>query len=137
MGKCQQEVKQRHGARLRNAEGNDLRIAVEGGDQVRGQDVNADAYEFCKADRADDAEVRAFFGTVVFFCPQVLADEGCQRQRKACDRQKAEAFDLGISAAAGDCHFAEAVDIGLDNDVCQGNDGVLQSGRQAVLDDLL
>ena len=113
MRKCQQEVEQCDRACLGDAEGNDLRVIVKGGDKVRGQDVDAHAYQLGKTYRADDAEMCSLFGAVVFFCAEVLADESGERQRKAGDRQKAEALDLGIGAAAGDCHFSEAVDIGL------------------------
>ena len=56
--------------------------------------------------------------------------------RKAGDRQERKAFQLGIGAAAGHGIFAKAIDVALDNNVCQCNHTVLYTGGQTVAHDV-
>ena len=85
---------------------------------------------------AHDPEDGAFLGAVVLPCSEVLADERRQRHGVAGDGQKGKALQLGIGAAARDGILAEDIDIGLHDDVCKGDDGVLHAGGQTVADDL-
>ena len=75
VGKCQQEIKQCNRMRLQRSVSDDLRVAVECGDQVGGQEIDADADDFRKGDGAEDAEACASFGTVILLCAEVLADK--------------------------------------------------------------
>ena len=67
---------------------------------------------------------------------EILADEGRQRHGEAGDRQERKALQLGIRTVGRHGNLAEGVDIGLDNDICKADDGVLHTGRQTVADDL-
>ena len=135
MGKCQQAVEQRDRMSLGGAVPDDLGIIVECGNKHGSQYVDADPDDLGKDDRADDAKPGAAFYPVEFLGAKILSDEGGQRQSKAGDGQEAEALDLGVSATAGYRHFTKAVDIGLDDDIGKGNDGILQSCGQAVGND--
>ena len=86
VGKRQQEIKQRNRMRLQRSVSDDLRVAVECGDQVGGQEIDADTDDFRKGDGAEDAEACASFGTVILLCAEVLADKSSQCQRKTGDR---------------------------------------------------
>ena len=70
-------------------------------------------------------------------CTEVLADEGRQRHRKAGDGKEGKALELGIGAAARHGVRAEGVDVALDDDVRKGNDGILHTGGQAEVNNLL
>ncbi len=76
------------------------------------------------------------FRTLILSGAEILAYERGQGHGKAGDRQKSEAFDLRIGAASSHRHFPETVDIGLDHHVSQRNNGVLETGRETVCDDL-
>ena len=69
-------------------------------------------------------------------CAEVLPNEGRQRHGEAGDRQEREALQLGVRAVGRHGDLAEGVDVGLDNDVCKADDGVLHAGRKTVADDL-
>ena len=51
--------------RLQRSVSDDLRVAVESGNQVGGQEIDADADDFRKGDGAEDAEACASFGPVI------------------------------------------------------------------------
>lgn len=68
--------------RLQCSVSDDLRVAVECGNQVGGQEIDADANDFRKGDGAEDAEACASFGTVILLCAEVLTDKSSQCQRK-------------------------------------------------------
>jgi len=67
---------------------------------------------------------------------EVLPDKSRQRHGEAGNRQEREALQLGVRAVGRHGDLAEGIDVGLDNDVCKADDGVLHAGRQAVADDL-
>lgn len=55
---------------------------------------------------------------------------------EAGDGEKTEPLDGGVCPAACHCHFPELVDIGLHHHIGQGDDGILETGGQAVSGDL-
>lgn len=136
VGEGQQEVEQGVVVGLGHAVGDHLGIPVEGGDQHRREVVDQNAHQLRRGDGAEDAEHRALLGPVVLPGAQVLADEGGHGQGEAGDGQKAEALDLGVGPAARHRHFPEFVDVGLDDHVGEGDDGVLEAGRETVGGDL-
>ena len=136
MRKCQQEIEQSHCTSLLYSKGYHIRITVKGCNQHRGGKINDDSYALCHNKTADNTEAGAFFCSVILFGPKILADKGSQRHRKAGDRKKTKPFYFGIGAASGYCQFAKAVDIRLDNHICQRNNGILNACRQSVGNDL-
>ena len=119
------------------AEVDGLGIVVEDADELGGKGVGDDADDLCGDNGAKDAEEDAFADPVVLFGPQILTHEGGQGHGEAGDGQKGEAFDLGVGGAAGHGGFAEAVDVALDHQIGHGDDGILDTGRQAEPDDAL
>lgn len=111
VGEGEQEVEERDRPRVGRPVGDHLRRAVEGGNQDRYGKVNKDAHKLRRDDRAEDTEARPFFGALVLFCAQILADEGGERHGETGDGQETEPLDLGVSAAACHRHLAEFVDI--------------------------
>ena len=132
MGKGKQEIKEGDDSCLRCPVGDDLGGPVEEGGKGGDQDINGDPNQLRKDNGCDAAEDGSFFHTVVFLGAQVLAGKGSHGQGKAGNRQKAEAFDLGIGAAS--CHGsrAEGVDVGLHHHIGKGDDGILDPSRQTV-----
>ena len=114
----EQEVKQRDGVRLHDAEGDDVRFSVKERDQHRRGKVNRDTDQLRQCDGADNAKVCAFLCTVILLCAKVLTDKGGQRHREAGDRQKTKALDLRVGTAACHRRRPEGVDIGLHDYVC-------------------
>ena len=70
-------------------------------------------------------------------CAKVLADEGGYCHGEGHYRNENEAFDFGIGTAARHCNIAEGIDIGLNDHVCDGDDGVVDSGRDSLMKDFL
>ena len=136
MREGEQEVKQRDGVRLHDAEGDDVRFSVKERNQHRGGEVNRDADQLRQCDGTDNAKVCAFLCAVILLCAKVLTDKGGQRHREAGDRQKTKALDLRVGTAACHRRRPEGVDIGLHNYVCDGDDRILDAGRQTIGDDL-
>lgn len=132
MGEGQQAVKKGDRSCLRRPVRDDFRGAVKSRDKDGDSKVNKNAYQFCHDDGAEDAETSPFFCPFILFCPKILADKGGKGKGETGDGKKAEAFYLGIGAAACNCHFAKFVNVGLYNDIGKGNDGVLEPGREAV-----
>ena len=66
--------------RLQRSVSDDLRVAVECGNQVGGQEIDTDTDDFRKGDGAEDAEACASFGTVILLCAEVLTDKSSQCQ---------------------------------------------------------
>ena len=137
VGKCQQEIEERNRTRLCGSIGDYFGIIVKCSYEYRRKGINQDTHQLGHSDGAEDAETCAFFRSVIFFCPQVLADKSGHGHGEAGDGKEAEPFDFGIGAAACHGHFAEAVDIGLHYNISDGNNGVLEAGGQAVLNNLL
>ena len=111
VGEGEQEVKERDRPRMGRPVGDHLRCAVEGSDQGRYGKVNKDAHKLRRDDGAEDAEARPFFGALVLFCAQILADKGGERHSKAGDGQETEALDFRVGAAARNSHLAKLVDV--------------------------
>lgn len=76
------------------------------------------------------------FCTVVLFCAKVLADEGGQSHGKAGHWKEGEALTFSVRTAACHGYFAECIDVGLYKNVGNGNDGVLKTSRNTILDNL-
>lgn len=111
VGEGEQEVEERDRPCVGRPVSDHLRRAVEGGDQDRYGKVNKDAHKLRRNDRAEDTEARPFFGALVLFCAQILADEGGERHGKTRDGQEAETLDFGVGTAPRHSHFAEFVDV--------------------------
>ena len=79
-----------------------------------------------------NAENSAFFCPFVFFCTQVLTDKGSKRQGKTGNRKKSKAFNLAVRAAACHCHLSKFINVGLHYHVCQRNNGILQTCRKTI-----
>ena len=67
--------------RLQRSVSDDLRVAVECGDQVGGQEIDTDTDDFRKGDGAEDAEACASFGPVILLCAEVLADKSAREKQ--------------------------------------------------------
>lgn len=111
MGEGEQEVEERDRPRVGRPVSDHLWRAVEGGNQDRYGKVNKDAHKLRGNDRAEDAEARPFFGALVLFCAQILADEGGERHGETGDGQEPEALDFRVSAAPCHSHFTEFIDV--------------------------
>ncbi len=136
MRECQKEIKERDCPRLCRTVSDDFRCPVKSADENRYGKVQEDANQFCRKDGTENTETRSFFCAFILFCPKILADKGGQRKGKTGDGKEAESFYLGIGAAAGNCHLAEFVNVGLDDDIGKGDDGILKTGGQSVCNDL-
>lgn len=129
----QQEEERRRRALMHHAEGDGFRIAGEQADQLRGEDEDQQGDGLRNRHRAENAHANPLLHAVIRLCAEVLADEGGQRHREAGDGQEAEALDAAVRAAARHGRRAELVDVALHDDVADGDDAVLQTGGQAVL----
>ena len=136
VGEGQEEEKERGGAGLGHTDTNDLRIGVEGGDELGSKEEHRHTDELGQHHRGPDAEPRPLPGPLVLRGAQVLADKGGEGHGEAGDGQEAEALDLGVGAHPGHGQLPEGVDVGLDHYVGKGDDGALEPGGQAHLDDL-
>ena len=74
--------------------------------------------------------------TVVKPRTEVLADERGDRHVEADDGQEGKALYLAVGAVCCGGVFAEGVYLCLHDGVCEGYDGVLHTGGQAVAEDL-
>lgn len=137
VGEGQQKIEERYGAGLSGTKRNHLRIIIKSGYQYRSKPVDQKAHEFSGDDGTQNAETGSLFGTVILAGSQVLADEGGHGHCEAGDWQKAEALNFGISPAPGHGHFPKTVYIGLHHNVGDGDYGILETGRKAVLNNLL
>lgn len=132
VGESEQEIKEGDGPGLRASIGNDFRCAIKGGNKGGDCKVDKNAYQFSHNNRTEDAETRAFFCPVILLCPKILADKSREGEGEASDRKKAETFYFGVCAAACNGHFAELVDVGLDDNIGKCNNGVLEAGGKTV-----
>ena len=137
VGEGQQKIEECYGAGLSGTKRNHLWIIIKSGYQYRSKPVDQKAHEFSGDDGTQNTETGSLLGTVILAGAQILADEGGHGHGEAGDWQKAEALDFGISPAPGHGHFPKTVDISLHNYIGNGYNGILETGRQAVLDDLL
>ena len=132
MGERQQEVEQRHDVRLGYAVPDHAGGGVERADQIWGKYIVHNTDGFRDQDSGKDRKAGSFFRPVVLSCPQVLADKGGRRHVEACDRQKGKALDLAVDAVSRHGESAEGVDLGLYDDVGEGDYRILYAGGQAV-----
>lgn len=132
MGERQQKEEECLRPCLTRPESDDLCGIVKGSDEHRSKEVDEHP-DYLRAYRsADGSESRALLGAVILPGSKVLADEGSKGHGEAGNRQEAEALNLRVSAASGDSHLSELVDISLNKHVRNGNDGILESGGQPV-----
>ena len=136
VGKCQKKIEQSHRAGLGRSIYDNLRIIVKGGDEQGREGIDENADELCSDDGAENAKAGSLFRPLILSGAEILAHERGKGHGKAGDRQESEAFDLRIGAASRHRHFPETVDIGLDYHVSQRYNGVLETGRETVCDDL-
>lgn len=132
----QQEEERRGCALVPSRRRRGLRVTGEQADELRGEDEDQQGDGFCDRHRAENADADAFFTRSYAFAAEILADERGQRHREAGDGQEAEALDAAVRAAAAIAARAELVDVALHDDVRDGDDAVLQTGGQAVLQNL-
>ena len=137
VGQGQQAVEQGAGSGLLDAEPDGVGLGGKGPGQQGRSDKDQHSYDLCQDDGAEHTESGALLGTLILLGAQVLADKGGDGHGKTGDGQEGKALDLGIGAAARHGHLAKGVDIGLDHHIGQSDDGVLEAGGQAVLDDEL
>lgn len=86
VGIGQQAVEQRNGSRLLRAEGDDLRSRRKNRDQLRREDIHANADQLRQCDGDQNAEARALLRTIILHRAEILAGVGSQSHRKARDR---------------------------------------------------
>ncbi len=132
VGEGQKKIKEGGGPGVDGSVGDHLRRAVESGNQEGDGNIDKDSHQLRHDDGTDDAETRALFCPLIFLGTEVLADKGGERHGEAGDGKEAKALYFGVGAASGDSHFPEFIDIGLYHHIGQGDDGVLEPGRQAV-----
>ena len=137
MVKSQKAVKKGDGPGLAHPVGQHLRVAVEQADELRGPQPDHQADDLRQDGGAQDAEPCSLLHPVHLPGPQVLADKGGQSHGEAGDREEGEALDPGVGAAARHGVVSEGVDVALNDDVGQADDGVLDTGGQAEANDLL
>ena len=65
---------------------------------------------------------------------QILPNKGGQCHRKTGDGKESETLDLGVGTAAGHGSGTEAVDIGLNHQIGNADDGILNSGGKTEPD---
>ena len=92
--KRQQKIEQRNRPRLHHTIMYHLRISVKCRDQRRSRHIDQNTDQFRDHYGAQDAKPRTFFRTVVLLRTKILADKGCQRHRKACNRKKRKSLNL-------------------------------------------
>lgn len=122
--------------RLFHAVSDNGRIAVKQSYERRAEKIDRNADELGEKGSTDESKPRPLFHTVIFSGPKILADKGGQGHGKACNREESKAFYFGIGAAARNGNFPKAVDVGLNDHICDRNDRILNACGQAVPDDL-
>ena len=113
------------------------RVVVEYFHNRRTGDVENRPDELRKEHRAENSEARAALRPFVLPGAEVLTDEGRERHGEGGYGKKYEAFDLGVGAAARHGVRAEGVDVALNDNVCDGNYGVLDSGGNTLVHNFL
>ena len=133
---CQQTVKQRSRSRSFCSKQNDFRRPVESGCKDWCCNKNHNPDQLGQNHCTRNPKPCSLFRTFIVFCPQILSHKSSKCHRKTCDRQKSKSFDLGISSTSCHCHLSKRIDIGLNYNICDGNDRVLDSGWKAKLNHL-
>ncbi len=136
VGKCQHKIKQRYRPRLHDTETYHLRVAVKRCDKGWRSRINRESDQLCDDHRAEHAKPRALLRTVVLLRTEILAYKRSQCHRKAGDRKECKSFDLRIGTAARHRHFPKRIDIALHENIGDCDNGILEAGRDTVLDDL-
>ena len=136
VGECQQAVEQADDPCLQHAQLNDLRGTGEQPHQPRRRQIGGDTDELGDDSRRRDAEDGALSGTGLHTRAQILAHIGGDGHGEAGNGQEREALDLGIRAVGRRGHLAEGVDVGLHHHVGKADHRVLDTGGQAVAQDL-
>lgn len=136
MGKCQQTIEKTDGAHMPGTVIHYIRLLIKDSNQLWGKNPAENTHQFCKNRGGQNTNQHALFDTVILVGTEILTNEGREGLGKTGDRQEGKALNFGIGAAA--CHgsLAEAVDIGLHHQIGNGDDRVLNTGGQAVGDDL-
>ena len=83
-----------------------------------------------------DPEKRASLRPAILLRPQILSDKGGQRHGHTGNGQKNKALDLGISAVPGHGKSAKSIDVGLDREIADADNRILDPGRQALRQNL-
>jgi len=136
VGEGQQAIEQADGAHVAGTEIDGLGGTAEEANELGSEDVGKHTDGLRHDHGAGDAEAHTFLDPVILVGTQVLAHEGGQGHGEAGDRQEGKALQLGVGTAAGHGGLAEAVDIGLNHHIGDGDHGILNAGGQAKPDDI-
>ena len=127
VGKGQKEIEEADGPHMPYAMVDNIQIGIEEPYQFRGEQITQDTDTFCREGGAYDAEANTFFDACIVLGAKILTDKCGKGHGEAGDREEREAFYLGVGATAGHGGGTEAVDIGLDDQICQGDHRVLDA----------
>ena len=136
MGKCQQRIEKADGPHMLCAKGGGCFRFAEKANELAREQVTEDPDHLRAGTAAQDSEGHAFFDPLMLSGAQILSHESGQRLGKAVDRQKNEALQLGVRAAACHSFLAEAVDICLNDHIGKGDHAELHARGKTVMDDL-
>jgi len=121
---CGQEEEGRCRALMHHAVGDYLRIAVKQADEM-GREYPYDQGDgFGNAGGAEDTDANALLCTIGTVRAQILADECGQRHVEARDRQEGKALNARMCAAARHGSRTECIDVGLDDDIGEGDNAI-------------
>ena len=135
VGKGHEKVKKADGAHMPGAIIYNLRRIVENLNQLRCQQVCTDANEFRQNQTANDTEANACLDPAILLGTNILAHKGGKGLGETDHRQKGEAFQLGIGAAASHGSRTEAIDAALHHHVGYRDHRILDTGGQAEAND--
>ena len=135
VGKCQQEIEQADGPHVHGAEVDGQFVAGEKSYELGCQHIFRNTDELRHQAGAKNTEANAFFHAVIIFGTQILTNERGQSHGETGDGQKGETFDLLMGTTAGHGCVTEGVDVGLHHQIGKADDGILNTGRQAELND--
>ena len=135
VGQGQQTVKQADGPHMPGAVIHHLGRIIEEPNELGSKHPGKHTDQLRHGAGAGHSEGHTLLHPVVLLGTQILAYEGGQSLGKAGHRQEGKALDLTVGAAARHCRLAEAVDVALDHQIGEGNDGILDAGGQAETDD--
>ena len=133
MRKGKKEEEKGFRSHLVNADCHNGGVIVEKRDYPRGDYPKDNAQNFGGSHGCKDSEAGAFKGSFVVSCAKVLADKGGYRHGERHYRNEDKSFDFGIGTASGHGIVAKGVYVGLDNNVGNGDDGVVDAGRDSLV----
>lgn len=136
VGKSQQKEEKCLCPCLAGSEGNDLGSIIESCNQRRCREIDQYPDDFRSRDGTDDTENSPFSRTVSSPGTQILTDKGSKGQGETGDRKKTEPLYLRVCAAACHSHLSELIDICLHKYIRNRDDGILESGRQSIGENL-